>query len=181
MFASWKNGQPALDRSAWLRPHTALDPHRVRDALRLYGWVARRTGCRRPDRLYEQQICSLRFRVQLVEGRRDSHGGVRGRPPAHRPLDRLNCRSSPGRRARAHSRRDALHADRARRAGRHLRALCVRGHAPRGGEVRRHGLDDPSDQTGRLTRSSSSPSNRSSPTRVRLRGLPREMPYEAEA
>jgi SAM-dependent methyltransferase len=26
--------------------------------------------------------------------------GLRRRPPAHRPLDRLNCRSSPGRRAR---------------------------------------------------------------------------------
>jgi hypothetical protein len=31
---------------------------------------------------------------------------------------------------------------------RHVRALGVRGHAPQGGAVRRHGRDDPGDQAG---------------------------------
>lgn len=65
---------------------------------------------------------------------------------ADRPLDRLNCRGSPERRARAAVGRPRLHRHQARRPRRHLLALEVRGHPRQGRQVRGDGIDDPRDQ-----------------------------------
>ena len=76
--------------------------------------------------------------------------GLRGRARAHRPLDRLNRRRAARRRARAPAGPAGLHRHHPGRPRRHLRALGVRGHAPQGRQVRRHGLDHPRDQAGDL-------------------------------
>ena len=87
---------------------------------------------------------------RTASGRRRDHPHrvVRGRAQADRPLDRLNCRSSPGGRACAPAGPAGLHRHRARRDRRHIRPFCFRGHATEGGEVRGDGRGDSSDQAG---------------------------------
>ena len=57
----------------------------------------------------------------------------------HRPLDRLNCRSSAGSRVRRPARAPRLRAHRDRQPDRHLRALLVRRHAREGASFGAHG------------------------------------------
>jgi SAM-dependent methyltransferase len=80
--------------------------------------------------------------------RRDPYRSLGGRAQAHRPLDWLNCRSSPGRRARAPAGSAGLHGHQARGPRRYLRTLDVRGHTPQGREVRRDGVNHQGNQTG---------------------------------
>src|SRR5262249_6738746 len=54
-----------------------------------------------------------------------------------RPLDRVNCRSSAGRRVRSDARAPRLRARRARKPRGDLHAVEVRGHPPEGTQVRR--------------------------------------------
>ncbi|TML92813.1 MAG: methyltransferase domain-containing protein [Actinobacteria bacterium] len=136
--------------------------------------LGRRQGrCLRRDRPRAQAE-----RAPADRRRRHPQGGLRGRAQAHRPLDRLNCRRAPVRGARAAVGRAGLQGHPAGRARRHLRALGVRGHAPQGREVRRHGLDDPRHQAEpieeellwRASRSrTSTPRTRHGPSRARAR------------
>ena len=63
----------------------------------------------------------------------------------------LSCRpirrSAAPRRARAPAGSAGVHQHRTGPVDRHLRSLGVRGHSAQGREVRRDGIDDPSDQT----------------------------------
>jgi arsenite methyltransferase len=61
-------------------------------------------------------------------------------------MDRLNRRRVAPGRARAPAGAAGVHGHHAGRAGRHLCAVGVRGHAPQGGQVRRDGLDDQGDE-----------------------------------
>jgi hypothetical protein len=78
-------------------------------------------------------------RARADRGRDDPAAGERGRPPQHRPLDRLNCRGSAGGRVRQAVREARLRADRGGQPRRHLRPLEVRGHAQQGDQIRRPG------------------------------------------